>query len=187
MENYTFSSGWKLPSESSAMWWNYGLGSNPFSGSNRRDVLNWFMDNTSQNTIDSGDYSSLQRAALNYLNPNSNVGGSTSGSLLDGLSSIWDKADNFAGSLGGWGNLLQGIGSLYSMYKGIGLAEDQLDLARDQFNFGRNYSSAQLNNNIDSYNTALADRARTRAFTETGNQNAYKDWYEKNKLDSFRG
>ena len=187
MANYTFSSGWKLPSEGSAFMWDLGLAGNPFSGMNRRDVLNWFTNNTDQATINSGNFSNLQSAVLDFLNPSSGVGQSTASSLAGGLSSIWDGANNFAQSLGGWGNLLQGLGSIYSMWNGFNLANDQLDLARDQFNFSKNYSTSQLNNNIDSYNTALADRARTRAFTETGNQNAYNDWYEKNKLDSFRG
>lgn len=166
----------------------YGGGAGIFPiGSNNSvslmDQLSAILGGTGDDGTRYVNYLSHPNAPRGFGNPNSPV----SENSLSTLGSLFGGANSFAQSLGGWGNLLQGIGSLYSMYKGIGLAEDQLDLARDQFNFGRNYSSAQLNNNIDSYNTALADRARTRAFTETGNQNAYNDWYEKNKLDSFRG
>lgn len=159
-------------------------------------LSNWdFWNNNSNNNVNS------VYSALNAIPGTNSLGSvysaasavpglsasSGSGGLLSNLSSLWDGANSIANSLGGWTNALQGLGSLYSMWNGFNLAQDQLDLARDQFNFGRNYSTAQLNNNIDAYNTALADRARTRAFTETGNENAYNDWYEKNKLSSFKG
>ena len=107
--------------------------------------------------------------------------GLASNSLVDGndiLGSI---------NLGDLATLGSGLMDLYGMWNQFSMANDALDLARDQFNFSKNFSSAQLNNQIDSYNTALADRARTRAYTETGNANAYNDWYDKNKLNSFKG
>lgn len=148
-------------------------------------LLNWLLGGgtTGANGQQYVNYIENPNAPRGFGNPNSALSESGLASLGSGLNTIGGWMDAAGGAM----NLLQGLGSIYSMWNGFNLANDQLDLARDQFNFGRNYSSAQLNNNIDSYNTALADRARTRAFTETGNQNAYNDWYEKNKLDSFRG
>lgn len=158
----------------------FGNNNNTFSLSNSLNSLGNFGSNMSLSNISSGSSIPLGTAL-------SNATSSSTGSLLDSLGSLWNGADSFAQSLGGWGKLLGGLGNLYGMWNQIGLANDALDLARDQFNFSKNFSSTQLNNQIDSYNTNLADRARTRAYTETGNENAYNDWYEKNKLDSFRG
>ena len=151
---------------------------NTFSLSSSLNNLGNFGSNMSLSNISSGSNIPLGTSLSNAT---------SSGSLLDSLSSLWNGADNFAQAIGGWGNLLGGLGNLYGMWNQIGLANDALDLARDQFNFSKNFASTQLNNQIDSYNTDLADRARTRAYTETGNANAYKDWYEKNKLNSFNG
>ena len=147
------------------------------------DSLSAIFSGTSDNGTKYVNYLSNPNAPRGFGNPNSPINENT----LSTLGSLWNGADSFAQSLGGWGKLLGGLGNLYGMWNQIGLANDALDLARDQFNFSKNFSSTQLNNQIDSYNTNLADRARTRAYTETGNENAYNDWYEKNKLDSFRG
>lgn len=107
--------------------------------------------------------------------------GLSSNTLVDGngiLGSI---------NLGDLASLGSGLMDLYGMWNQFSMANDALDLARDQFNFSKNFSSAQLNNQIDSYNTALADRARTRSWAETGTTDAYNDWYDKNKLKSFNG
>lgn len=90
-------------------------------------------------------------------------------------------------TLGGWGNVFSGIqslGNLYGGYKQMGLMQDQLDLARDSFNYNKALTSKNLANQVQSYNTSLADRYRARAFTETGNANAYDKQIEERKLDS---
>lgn len=156
----------------------FGNSNNTFSLSNSLNNLGNFGSNMSLSNISSGSSIPLGTSLSNVT---------SSGSLLDSLGSLWNGADNFAQALGGWGNLLGGLGDLYGMWNQFSMANDALDLARDQFNFSKNFSSAQLNNQINSYNTNLADRARTRAYTETGNENAYNDWYEKNKLSSFKG
>lgn len=156
-------------------WWDqmsYNLGlSNPYANWSQEAITGALADYAGDANFE-GSWN--QRALMDVLG---NSGQTSSISGLGGL----------INSLGGIGNIAQGLGSLYSMWNGFNLANDQLDLARDQFNFSKNFSSAQLNNQINSYNTNLADRARTRAYTETGNENAYNDWYEKNKLRSFNG
>lgn len=90
-------------------------------------------------------------------------------------------------TFGGWGNLfqgLQGLSNLYFGFQNLGLAKDQLALQRDAFNFNKGITTRNLANQIQAYNTSLEDRYRARAYTETGNADAYNDKIEKNKLDS---
>lgn len=106
-------------------------------------------------------------------------------------SDVGDVTDGINGfvndTLGGWGNVFQGVqalGNLYGGFKQLGMMQDQLDLARDSFNFNKALTSQNLANQVKSYNTSLADRYRARAFTETGNANAYDKQIEERKLDS---
>lgn len=90
-------------------------------------------------------------------------------------------------NLGGWGNVfsgLQGLGNLYFGLQNLGLAKDQLALQQDAFNFNKGITTRNLANQIQAYNTSLEDRYRARAYTETGNADAYNDKIEKNKLSS---
>lgn len=64
---------------------------------------------------------------------------------------------------------LQTLGGLYG-------ALQSNKLARDQFNFTRDFANTNLNNSIQSYNTQLADRARARAVVE-GQSDADRDRY----------
>lgn len=140
----------------------------------------WGGDSSGQKYV---NYFENPNAPRGFGNPNAVMSEGTMSSIGSALNGI----GGLVNSLGGIGNIAGALGGLYSMWNQVGLANDALDLARDQFNFSKNFSSAQLNNQINSYNTNLADRARTRAYTETGNENAYNDWYEKNKLSSFNG
>ncbi|UZV39848.1 hypothetical protein [Xanthomonas virus PB119] len=64
---------------------------------------------------------------------------------------------------------LQTVGGLYNAFQGN-------KLARQQFNFTRDFANTNLNNSIQSYNTQLADRARSRAAVE-GQSDAERDQY----------
>lgn len=121
-----------------------------------------------------------------YYTMDRNTGNVTS--MGDSLGNAWGNVNGFVnGTLGGWGNVFQGIQALGNMYGGIkqfGLMQDQLDLAKDQFAFNKALTSQNLANQVKSYNTSLADRYRSRAFTETGNADAYNKQIEERKLDS---
>jgi hypothetical protein len=70
-------------------------------------------------------------------------------------------------------NGLGTIGSLYAAFK-------QLGMAKEQFKYQKNVSDTNLGNSIKSYNTALADRARSRAFTEGRPQSEADAYVAKN-------
>lgn len=64
---------------------------------------------------------------------------------------------------------LNSIGNLYAAFQSNALA-------KKQFNFQKNAYNQNLTNSIQSYNTALADRARSRAVME-GQTDAQRDAY----------
>lgn len=57
---------------------------------------------------------------------------------------------------------LQGLGSL----AGIWSSMNQNKLAKDQFNFQKDFANTNLNNSIKSYNTSLEDRLNSRGAVE---------------------
>jgi len=55
-------------------------------------------------------------------------------------------------------------------------------LARDQLNFTKGVTNTNLNNSIQSYNTALEDRARSRAAMEQQTPQQMQDYIDRNRL-----
>lgn len=76
------------------------------------------------------------------------------------------------------GNLaLSGIGTIGGLIGSLG----SLSLAKKQFNLQKSFGETNLNNQITAYNTALDDKARSRAVVE-GQSDAERDAYiEANK------
>jgi hypothetical protein len=76
-----------------------------------------------------------------------------------------------------------GLGALstgFNLYSGL----KALGLAQDQFQFNKQLASKNLTNSVASYNTALTDRATSRAVTE-GQTAAQRDAYiNANKLSA---
>ena len=89
------------------------------------------------------------------------------GGLFGGLSS----AQKLNAILGGIGT----IGGLYASFK-------QLGLANKQFDFQRNFSNANMANQVQSYNTALGDRERSRAVVEGQSPAQAQSYIDANKL-----
>lgn len=56
------------------------------------------------------------------------------------------------------------------------------NLAKDQLNFTKSVTNTNLNNSIQSYNTALSDRARARGFTEGQSDSQVSDYITANSL-----
>lgn len=73
---------------------------------------------------------------------------------------------------------LGALGSLANIYGGFQANK----LAKDQLNFTKSVTNTNLNNQIKSYNTALEDRARSRATAENRSQSSADEYIEKNKL-----
>lgn len=55
-------------------------------------------------------------------------------------------------------------------------------LARDQLNFTKDVTNANLNNSIQSYNTSLEDRARARGAMEGQSSSDVQSYIDKNRL-----
>lgn len=70
---------------------------------------------------------------------------------------------------------LNTVGNLYGAFSAN-------NLAKDQFKFAKNITNTNLNNQIQSYNTALEDRARSRATAENRDQSTADEYINKNKL-----
>lgn len=70
---------------------------------------------------------------------------------------------------------LNSLGNIWGAFQAQGLA-------RDQLNFTRNVTNANLNNSIQSYNTALADRARARGAAEGQSQEEINNYVASNRL-----
>lgn len=102
--------------------------------------------------------------------------------MLDANTGLTGWVNN---NFGNWGNALNGIGQLGNLFmnwRALGLAEDQLDLQQNAFNFNKAMTTKNLANQVKSYNTALTDRMQARAKTETGNKSAYDKQIEERKL-----
>lgn len=70
---------------------------------------------------------------------------------------------------------LNSLGNLYGAFQSNKLAKDQLS-------FAKSVTNTNLNNQIKSYNTALEDRARSRAAAENKGSDYANDYVERNKL-----
>lgn len=81
-------------------------------------------------------------------------------------------------NFGGWGNVMNGIGQLGNLFmnwRSLGLAEDQLALQQDAFNFNKAVTQTNLANQAKLTNARNKDILQSRAHTETGNKHAYDD------------
>ena len=70
---------------------------------------------------------------------------------------------------------LQTLGGLWGAYQAQ-------KLAKAQFNYTKDVTEANLANNIKSFNTALEDRARSRAVVEGQSQQQTDDYIARNRL-----
>lgn len=73
---------------------------------------------------------------------------------------------------------LQGIGTIGSLWQ----AFEANKLAKEQFNTSKAFANANLANQIQSYNTALEDRSRSRAFVEGQSPEQAQAYIDKNRL-----
>lgn len=148
--------------------------------------LNWITGNPTQNAgsmswlSGQNNQQSFSSPSLDYR-PGQALGMDFSG----GSSTTPAMATGGAGAMGGLGmNIptfqlgLGALGSLSNLYSGFQANK----LAKDQLSFTKNITNTNLNNQIKSYNTALEDRARSRAVAENRDQASADAYIEKNKL-----
>lgn len=73
---------------------------------------------------------------------------------------------------------LQGLSTIGSLWQ----AWEANKLAKEQFKTSKAFANANLANQIQSYNTALEDRSRSRAFTEGQSAEEAQSYIDKNRL-----
>lgn len=73
---------------------------------------------------------------------------------------------------------LQGLGTLGSLWGSF----QSNKLARDSFNFQKDFAQKNLANSIKSYNTALIDRATSRGFVQGDSQEKTQQYINDNKM-----
>lgn len=151
--------------------------------------LNWITGNPTQNAgsmswlSGQNNQQSFNTPSLNYQ-PGQSLGMDFSG----GNTTSPAMAGGVAGGTGALGGLgmniptfqlgLGALGSLSNLYSGFQANK----LAKDQLSFTKSITNTNLNNQIKSYNTALEDRARSRAVAENRDQASADEYIEKNKL-----
>jgi len=98
------------------------------------------------------------------------------------LTNMGQQPQSLVQQLGGFGGMAQlGLGAIGTI-GGLVNSRNMLGLARDQFKQARDVTNTNLTNQIQSYNTALADRARTRAAMEGRDMESANKYVEENKL-----
>jgi hypothetical protein len=104
-------------------------------------------------------------AGLNPTSAGGGIFGSTSGSAFGGM-------DGLKLLVGGIGT----IGNLWNAFQAQ-------KLAKEQFQFTKDFSNINLANQIKSYNTALSDRAVSRGFTQGDDQAKTDAYIAENSLE----
>lgn len=91
------------------------------------------------------------------------------------------------GMFGGAGGGLAGLNVVSGALGTIGNlwnAFQAQKLAKQQFSFTKDFANRNLANQIQSYNTALGDRARSRGFTEGQSQDQINAYVAANQLEN---
>lgn len=103
--------------------------------------------------------------------PGSGVGGVTVPPIGSGGSGFGFNMPTAQLALTGLGT----VGNLWAAFQAQ-------NLAKQQFNYTRDVTNTNLNNQIKSYNTSLEDRARSRGFVEGSTADAISSYIDKNRL-----
>lgn len=130
-------------------------------------AMSW-MSNNNQN---------FNTPAMNY-NPGAAIGMSTNLGTSAPTSFLSGSANQLGMNVPTFQLGLGALGSLANIYSGFQANK----LAKDQLNFTKSVTNTNLNNQIKSYNTALEDRARSRATAENRDQSSADAYIAANKL-----
>ena len=130
-------------------------------------AMSW-MSNNNQN---------FNTQAMNY-NPGAAIGMGTGLGTSTPTSFMSGSANQLGLNVPTFQLGLGALGSLANIYSGFQANK----LAKDQLNFTKSVTNTNLNNQIKSYNTALEDRARSRATAENRDQSTADAYIAANKL-----
>lgn len=130
-------------------------------------AMSW-MSNNNQN---------FNTPAMNY-NPGAAIGMNTGTGLTTPTPFLSGSATQLGMNVPTFQLGLGALGSLAGIYSGFQANK----LAKDQLNFTKSVTNTNLNNQIKSYNTALEDRARSRATAENRDQSSADAYIAANKL-----
>lgn len=130
-------------------------------------AMSW-MSNNNQN---------FNTPAMNY-NPGAAIGMNVGTGLTTPTSFLSGSANQLGMNVPTFQLGLGALGSLANIYGGFQANK----LAKDQLNFTKSVTNTNLNNQIKSYNTALEDRARSRATAENRDQSSADAYIAANKL-----
>lgn len=130
-------------------------------------AMSW-MSNNNQN---------FNTPAMNY-NPGAAIGMNVGTGLNTPTSFLSGSANQLGMNVPTFQLGLGALGSLAGIYSGFQANK----LAKDQLNFTKSVTNTNLNNQIKSYNTALEDRARSRATAENRDQSSADAYIAANKL-----
>lgn len=130
-------------------------------------AMSW-MSNNNQN---------FNTPAMNY-NPGAAIGMSTNFGTSAPNTFMSGSASQLGMNIPTFQLGLGALGSLANIYSGFQANK----LAKDQLNFAKSVTNTNLNNQIKSYNTALEDRARSRATAENRDQSSADAYIAANKL-----
>jgi hypothetical protein len=111
------------------------------------------------------------------------IGGSQAVPLAPGVGGGGGFAAGMGGPLGVAGIGIQGLSSLASLWMGLKAHK----LAQKQFKFTKDVTNTNLANQIQSYNTALADRARSRGVMEGQSADQVQGYISANALSRNSG
>lgn len=130
-------------------------------------AMSW-MSNNNQN---------FNTPAMNY-NPGATIGMGTNLGASSPTPFMSGSANQLGMNVPTFQLGLGALGSLANIYSGFQANK----LAKDQLNFAKSVTNTNLNNQIKSYNTALEDRARSRATAENRDQSTADAYIAANKL-----
>lgn len=130
-------------------------------------AMSW-MSNNNQN---------FNTPAMNY-NPGAAIGMGADAGVASPTSFLSGSANQLGMNVPTFQLGLGALGSLANIYGGFQANK----LAKDQLNFTKSVTNTNLNNQIKSYNTALEDRARSRATAENRDQSSADAYIAANKL-----
>lgn len=129
--------------------------------------------------------SSLLRDGNDFysVNPTSAVTTSLNNPGGDFSFKNWLLGDPTNGQAGNLGSLMQGITGLGQ----VGLGWKNYGLAKDQFNFSKDFSTSQFNNQVALTNQQMNDRERTRILDGQSAYTSLGDFKKANNLQKFGG
>lgn len=134
--------------------------------------INNQMNNISTQLTNLENLAAMQGTTVDKMTP---IQAMQAQQMLEANTGITGFVNN---NFGGWGNVMNGIGQLGNLFmnwRSLGLAEDQLALQQDAFNFNKAVTQTNLANQAKLTNARNKDILQSRAHTETGNKHAYDD------------